>query len=265
MKLASVLTAAAIAAASPASAMTYSWRAINDHIVIDAAGDIELNEKAAFTAWVQYAAPNWSGKKATAIIFNSRGGNVFGGDGLSGVIYQYHLITGVARRVLVGREGVDAGAWGCHSGGEHAVGSAAILRLHLPPTREVVGILIAAGRGRVMHGDNAVYRHGLCDAGRPCFDARARANAAVRGTPRSSPEKGPRSNAALRNRPPDAPDNRVPVLPSVDHPGLQVDGVLEDPKARYGAAKGRWWASGSNDPEARPAPQDPKDRSEDRA
>jgi hypothetical protein len=46
--------------------------------------------------------------------------------------------------------------------------------------RDVVGILIAARRGRVMHGDNAVYRHGLRDAGRPCFDARAGANAAVR-------------------------------------------------------------------------------------
>jgi len=96
MKLASVLTAAAIAAASPASAMTYSWRAINDHIVIDAAGDITLNEKANFASWVAYAAQSWGGKKATAIILNSGGGSVVGGDGLAGVIYQHHLLTGVA-------------------------------------------------------------------------------------------------------------------------------------------------------------------------
>jgi hypothetical protein len=96
MKLASLFAAAAIAAASPASAMTYSWRAIGDHIVIDAAGDIELNEKTAFASWIEYTHQNWGGLKATAIILNSDGGSVVGGDGLAGVIYQHHLLTGVA-------------------------------------------------------------------------------------------------------------------------------------------------------------------------
>ena len=113
MKLSTLAFAtAALAATSPASAMSYSWRAVADHIVIDAAGEIELNEKAAFTAWVQYAAPNWSGKKATAIIFNSSGGNVIGGDGLSGVIYQYHLITGVAHGGVCASACVEAWASG---------------------------------------------------------------------------------------------------------------------------------------------------------
>jgi hypothetical protein len=97
MKL-SALALAAIAAfaASQASAMTYSWRSVGDHIVIDAAGEIELNEKAAFSAWVVSAGRNWSGRKATAIILNSPGGNMVGGDGLAGIIYQNHMITGVA-------------------------------------------------------------------------------------------------------------------------------------------------------------------------
>jgi hypothetical protein len=94
MKL-SALALAAIAAfaASQASAMSYSWRTVGDHIVIDAAGEIEFNEKAVFTNWIVSAGPNWNGKKATAIILNSPGGNVLGGDGLSGVIYQHHLIS----------------------------------------------------------------------------------------------------------------------------------------------------------------------------
>jgi hypothetical protein len=50
MKLSTLaFAAAALAATSPASAMSYSWRAVGDHIVIDAAGEIEFNEKAIFT------------------------------------------------------------------------------------------------------------------------------------------------------------------------------------------------------------------------
>jgi hypothetical protein len=97
MKLSTLaFVAAALAAASPASAMSYSWRAVGDHIAIDAAGEIELHEKAVFSAWVVNVAQNWSGRKATAIILNSPGGNMIGGDGLAGVIYQNHMITGVA-------------------------------------------------------------------------------------------------------------------------------------------------------------------------
>jgi hypothetical protein len=92
--------------------MSYSWRAVGDHIIIDAAGEIEPNEGAAFTAWVQYAGPSWSGKKATAIILNSPGGNVVGGDGLAGVIYQHHLMTGVAHGGFCASACVEAWASG---------------------------------------------------------------------------------------------------------------------------------------------------------
>jgi hypothetical protein len=98
MKLATrAFAAVALASTPPAHAMTYGWRTVGDHIVIDASGEIEFNEKAIFTNWIISAGPNWSGKRATAIIFNSPGGSVIGGDGLAGVIFQYHLITGVAR------------------------------------------------------------------------------------------------------------------------------------------------------------------------
>ena len=113
MKLSTLaFAAAALAATSPASAMSYSWRTVGDHIVIDAAGEIEFNEKAIFTNWIVSAGPNWNGKKATAIIFNSPGGNVIGGDGLAGVIYQYHLITGVAHGGLCTSACVEAWASG---------------------------------------------------------------------------------------------------------------------------------------------------------
>ena len=113
MKLSTLaFAAAALAATSPASAMSYSWRALGDHIVIDAAGEIEFNEKAIFTNWIVSAGPNWNGKKATAIILNSPGGNVLGGDGLSGVIYQHHLITGVAHGGVCASACVEAWASG---------------------------------------------------------------------------------------------------------------------------------------------------------
>jgi hypothetical protein len=113
MKLSTLaFAAAALVATSPVSAMSYSWRTVGDHIVIDAAGEIEFNEKAIFTNWIVSAGPNWNGKYASAIIFNSRGGSVIGGDGLAGVIYQYHLITGVAHGGLCASACVEAWASG---------------------------------------------------------------------------------------------------------------------------------------------------------
>jgi hypothetical protein len=76
--------------------MEYCWRPVGNQIVIDAAGDIDLYEKAKFSNWVMTTSPSWQGKKATAIVLNSAGGNVMGGDGLAGVVYQYGLNTGVA-------------------------------------------------------------------------------------------------------------------------------------------------------------------------
>jgi hypothetical protein len=84
------------AAAAPAHALTYGWRPVGDHVVIDASGNVEHDEKAIFASWVVSAGPGWGGKKATAIILNSGGGDAVGGDGLAGVIHQAGMITGVA-------------------------------------------------------------------------------------------------------------------------------------------------------------------------
>jgi hypothetical protein len=62
--------------AAPAHAMTYSWRTVGDHIIIDASGDIQFQEKTIFVNWVM--SQNWNGKKAWGIVLNSPGGSVVG-------------------------------------------------------------------------------------------------------------------------------------------------------------------------------------------
>ncbi len=42
----------------PATAMDYSWRSYNDKIVIDAVGEIKVDEAKNFIAWVEHPAEN---------------------------------------------------------------------------------------------------------------------------------------------------------------------------------------------------------------
>jgi hypothetical protein len=80
----------------PATAMDYSWRSYNDKIVIDAVGEIKVDEAKNFTAWVEQSRREWNGHKATAIVFNSGGGSVEGGRQMGIMIADFHMITGVA-------------------------------------------------------------------------------------------------------------------------------------------------------------------------
>ena len=89
-------TAALVLASSlPASAMEYSYRVYKKQIVINAPGDIELDEAKTFNRWLKKVAPRWNGRKPTAIIFDSLGGNPFGASDLGNVIAHDRLATGV--------------------------------------------------------------------------------------------------------------------------------------------------------------------------
>jgi hypothetical protein len=63
----------------PATAMDYSWRSYSDKIVIDAVGEIKVDETKNFITWVEQARREWNGRRATAIVLNSGGGSVAGG------------------------------------------------------------------------------------------------------------------------------------------------------------------------------------------
>jgi len=96
-RFASVLGAITLAVASvPAAAMDYAWRPYRNQIVIDASGDIEKDEAKRFIAWVEQSYRQWNGRKATAIVFNSRGGIIAGGVEMGLVVADFHMTTGVA-------------------------------------------------------------------------------------------------------------------------------------------------------------------------
>ena len=80
----------------PATAMDYSWRSYSDKIVIDAVGEIKIDEAKNFIAWVEQSRREWNGRRATAIVFNSGGGSVAGGREMGIMIADYHMTTGVA-------------------------------------------------------------------------------------------------------------------------------------------------------------------------
>jgi hypothetical protein len=81
---------------SPATAMDYSWRSYSDKIVIDAVGEIKVDEAKNFIAWVEQSRREWNGHRATAIVFNSGGGSVAGGREMGIMIADFHVTTGVA-------------------------------------------------------------------------------------------------------------------------------------------------------------------------
>ena len=80
----------------PAIAMDYSWRSYSDKIVIDAVGEIKVDEAKSFIAWVEQSRREWNGHRATAIVFNSGGGSVEGGREMGIMIADFHMTTGVA-------------------------------------------------------------------------------------------------------------------------------------------------------------------------
>jgi hypothetical protein len=80
----------------PATAMDYSWRSYSDKIVIDAVGEIKVDEAKNFIAWVEQSRREWNGHRATAIVFNSGGGSVAGGREMGIMIADFHMTTGVA-------------------------------------------------------------------------------------------------------------------------------------------------------------------------
>jgi hypothetical protein len=82
----------------PATAMDYSWRPYNDKIVIDAVGEIKVDEAKNFIAWVEQSRRQWNGHRATAIVLNSGGGSVAGGREMGITIADFHMTTGVAHR-----------------------------------------------------------------------------------------------------------------------------------------------------------------------
>lgn len=68
--LTGAVVVASLTTSNSASAMNYSWRAAGNQIVIDASGEIALDEGERLIDWV--ASQNWSNRKAAAIVFNSR-------------------------------------------------------------------------------------------------------------------------------------------------------------------------------------------------
>jgi hypothetical protein len=117
--LVSLSTAALVLASSEsASAMNYNYRVYKKQIVINASGDIELDEAKTFSGWLKNVAPRWKGRNPTAIIFDSLGGNTFGAFDLGNVIAHDRLTTGVGHGGVCASSCVLAWASG---GGMHEV------------------------------------------------------------------------------------------------------------------------------------------------
>jgi hypothetical protein len=95
MKRLALVVGAMALTISQASAMDYSWRVAGNQIVVDASGDIEVDEGKHFIAWILQNHGQWNGRKATAIVFDSRGGVVSGGAEMGMIIDQFHMTTGV--------------------------------------------------------------------------------------------------------------------------------------------------------------------------
>jgi hypothetical protein len=89
-----VCGAAAFIAASCAHAMDYSYRVFGNQIVIDATGEIEVDEASRLFNWID--AQRWRHRKAYTIVFDSPGGNMYGGVQMAGVVARFRLNTGVA-------------------------------------------------------------------------------------------------------------------------------------------------------------------------
>lgn len=93
-----VLTAALTLACSNANAMDYSYHIdyINKKIIIDASGEIFINEVDAYGAWIQDVWPNMGGYTVGAMVFDSPGGNIGGAIKFAQDVTEYNRFnTGV--------------------------------------------------------------------------------------------------------------------------------------------------------------------------
>jgi hypothetical protein len=93
--------AAVLASVQSAEAMNYSYRIDKERLVINAAGEIELDEGQRFLnftiALPAHAFHLLESDGKAVIVFNSGGGRVGGAFKLATVIEDYRLTTGVAR------------------------------------------------------------------------------------------------------------------------------------------------------------------------
>jgi hypothetical protein len=74
--------------------MDYSYRVIGRQIVIDATGEIEMDERDRLAYWL--STQNWGHRQAHTIVFDSGGGSMAGGIQMAGIVERYRLNTGVA-------------------------------------------------------------------------------------------------------------------------------------------------------------------------
>ena len=116
MKLKTSLMAAALAvafiAASSAHAMDYSYRVFGKQIVIDATGEIEMDEASRLFNWIN--AQRWGHRRAYTIVFDSPGGDMYGGVQMAAIVARVGLNTGVAHGGECASACVMAWAAGVH-------------------------------------------------------------------------------------------------------------------------------------------------------
>jgi hypothetical protein len=93
---AAAIASFAIAAASPASAMTYRYSAAGAETVIDAKGVIALDERAQFGAWFTKLPADVRARRVAAIVLDSPGGNVIGAESFATMIHDGGVNTSVA-------------------------------------------------------------------------------------------------------------------------------------------------------------------------
>ena len=91
-----VCGAAAFIVASSAHAMEYSYRVFGKQIVIDATGEIEMDEASRLSNWLSFSAQRWGHRRAYTIVFDSPGGYMSGGLQMAAIVARHGLNTGVA-------------------------------------------------------------------------------------------------------------------------------------------------------------------------
>ena len=109
-----VCGAAAFIAASSAHAMDYSYRVFGKQIVIDATGEIEMDEASRLSNWLSLSAQSWGHRRAYTIVFDSPGGAMYGGVKMADIVARHGLNTGVAHGGECASACVMAWAAGVH-------------------------------------------------------------------------------------------------------------------------------------------------------
>jgi hypothetical protein len=104
--------AVAFIAASSAHAMDYSYRVFGKQIVIDATGEIEMDEASRLSNWL--SAQRWGHRRAYTIVFDSPGGDMYGGVQMATIVARQGLNTGVAHGGVCASACVMAWAAGVH-------------------------------------------------------------------------------------------------------------------------------------------------------